>query len=216
MANTSRAEATEASSKASGSPETLTASTFMAQTIEASSKARGCRSEAGMSSVEATEASTKVQGGSSEPCVSVNANAAASSILEPIQVQVLEQNVAKPERPETAAKRRVTRRLSASDLPPVTATTPPQADGLSNLPESWAELTDPIAPASAQTPPLAKIRPRSAGGQRRPAAFASTGNLVHNTPQATRTIQRAESAADLHTVPRGGGLGAVRARRKAF
>jgi len=79
-----------------------------------------------------------------------------------------------------------------------------------------AESPGRMSPSVAQTSPLAKIRPMSAKRSHRPSASASAGVLMHNMPQATTTLNRPGSAADLRALPRGGGLGAVRAVRTAF
>jgi len=185
--------------KGSGGSETWMASTTGPAASEVSGKARGGSSEVSMTRAEAADASNKVQAGSSEPF------AAASSNLESTD--------SSPENPD---KHRMSRRFSASDPALVTATVPPNEDGARNVREGWTESPGPVVPAVSQTPPLTKVRPRSAGGSRRPSGSSSSGQLMHNTPQATRTANRSESAADLNSVPRGGGLGAVRARRQAF
>jgi len=151
------------------------------------------------------------------------ANATASSMLERVPGSCPRDNNSKDLIPERPDKPRMSRRFSAQDLQ-VTATSPPCAEHSHSAPDAQVTATAPpceespgcMASAAAQTPTLAKLRPRSAGGTRRHSLSASSGNLMHNTPQAARTFKRSESAADLPTLPRGRGLEAVRVRRQAF
>jgi hypothetical protein len=201
VAGTSRGEASEGSSKARESRSKTGAARASASGSEMARELRA----------EATETSSMPQGGSKEALMLES---------DPDSSPRINNSKAVPQ---------IERRFSVEnlrDLPPVTATPPPQSDmrldGTNSAPlqtlaplQALAESPGPMAPVAAQTPTPAKLRPRSASGPRKPASVLGA---IHNTPQpqATKTVSRTESATDLRPLPQGRGLEAVRARRQAF